>query len=68
MRKKVNWIIDLDIRSFFDKIGNDWMVKFVEHPVAAMWMTAISTSAVKRRRNGCAGMDQKHLAAGVECQ
>jgi group II intron reverse transcriptase/maturase len=33
MRKKVNWIIDLDIRSFFDKIGHDWMIKFVEHRV-----------------------------------
>ncbi len=29
--KKVNWVLDLDIRSFFDKIEHDWMVKFVEH-------------------------------------
>ena len=33
MRKKVNWIIDLDIRSFFDKVGHDWMIRFVEHRV-----------------------------------
>ena len=33
MRKKVNWIIDLDIRSFFDKIQHEWLVKFVEHRV-----------------------------------
>ena len=32
-RKKVDWIIDLDIRSFFDKIGHEWMVKFVEHRI-----------------------------------
>jgi group II intron reverse transcriptase/maturase len=32
-RKKVNWIIDLDIRSFFDKIGHDWMIQFVEHRI-----------------------------------
>jgi RNA-directed DNA polymerase len=32
-QKKVNWILDLDIRSFFDKIGHDWMVKFVEHRI-----------------------------------
>jgi group II intron reverse transcriptase/maturase len=32
-RKKVNWILDLDIRSFFDKVRHDWMVKFVEHRV-----------------------------------
>jgi group II intron reverse transcriptase/maturase len=29
-RKKVNWIVDLDIRSFFDKISHDWMIRFVE--------------------------------------
>ena len=33
VRKKVNWILDLDIRSFFDKIQHDWLVKFVEHRI-----------------------------------
>lgn len=33
-QKKVNWILDLDIRSFFDKIGHDWMIRFVEHRIA----------------------------------
>ena len=33
MRKKVNWIVDLDIRSFFDKIQHDWLIKFVEHRI-----------------------------------
>jgi RNA-directed DNA polymerase len=32
-RKKVNWILDLDIRSFFDKIQHDWLIKFVEHRI-----------------------------------
>ena len=32
-RKKVNWIIDLDIRSFFDKVEHEWMIKFVERRV-----------------------------------
>ena len=32
-RKKVNWILDLDIRSYFDKIQHDWLVKFVEHRI-----------------------------------
>jgi group II intron reverse transcriptase/maturase len=32
-RKKVNWILDLDIRSFFDKVRHEWMIKFVEHRV-----------------------------------
>jgi group II intron reverse transcriptase/maturase len=33
MSKKVNWILDLDIRSFFDKLQHDWLVKFVEHRI-----------------------------------
>jgi RNA-directed DNA polymerase len=30
-RKKVNWVLDADIRGFFDAIDHGWMVKFVEH-------------------------------------
>jgi RNA-directed DNA polymerase len=33
-QKKVNWILDLDIKSFFDKVGHDWMIQFVEHRIA----------------------------------
>jgi retron-type reverse transcriptase len=32
--KKVNWVLDLDIRSFFDGISHEWLVKFMEHRVA----------------------------------
>lgn len=32
-RTKVNWVLDLDIRSFFDKISHEWLVKFVEHRI-----------------------------------
>jgi len=32
-QKKVNWVLDLDIKSFFDKIGHEWMIKFVEHRI-----------------------------------
>jgi RNA-directed DNA polymerase len=32
-RRKVNWVLDLDIRSFFDKIDHDWMIRFVEHRI-----------------------------------
>ena len=33
VRKKVNWILDLDIRSFFDKIQHSWLIQFVEHRI-----------------------------------
>ena len=31
--KAVNWILDADIRGFFDNISHDWMMRFVEHRV-----------------------------------
>jgi RNA-directed DNA polymerase len=34
MRKKVNWILDADIRGFFDSLSHEWLVKFIEHRVA----------------------------------
>jgi RNA-directed DNA polymerase len=33
-RRKVNWVLDADIRSFFDKLDHEWLVKFIEHRVA----------------------------------
>ncbi len=32
--RRVNWVLDLDIRSFFDGISHEWLVKFIEHRVA----------------------------------
>ena len=34
MRKKVNWILDADVRGFFDNLSHEWMVKFIEHRIA----------------------------------
>ncbi|HUE88244.1 MAG TPA: group II intron reverse transcriptase/maturase [Vicinamibacterales bacterium] len=34
MRKKVNWVLDADIRGFFDTIDHGWLKQFVEHCVA----------------------------------
>src|SRR5499427_4161093 len=33
-RKRVNWVLDADIRGFFDNLSHEWMLKFVEHRVA----------------------------------
>ena len=45
---KVNWVLDADIRGFFDAIAHGWLVKFVEHRIAdrrvvrliQKWLTA----------------------------
>jgi RNA-directed DNA polymerase len=33
-RKKVNWVLDADIRGFFDNMSHEWTAKFIEHRVA----------------------------------
>jgi len=35
-RKRVNWVLDADIRGFFDNLSHEWMMKFIEHRVAAI--------------------------------
>lgn len=31
--RKVNWIVDADIRSFFDSVSQEWLIRFVEHRI-----------------------------------
>jgi RNA-directed DNA polymerase len=31
--RKVNFILDADIRSFFDTVNHDWLIRFVEHRI-----------------------------------
>ena len=33
MQRKVNWVLDADIRGFFDTLDHEWLVKFIEHRV-----------------------------------
>jgi retron-type reverse transcriptase len=32
--RKVNWVLDADIRGFFDTINHEWLIKFIEHRIA----------------------------------
>jgi RNA-directed DNA polymerase len=32
--KKVNWVLDVDVRSFFDQLSHVWLVKFLQHRIA----------------------------------
>jgi group II intron reverse transcriptase/maturase len=48
IRKKVSWVLDADIRGFFDTINHGWLMKFVEHRIGderilrllRKWLTA----------------------------
>jgi RNA-directed DNA polymerase len=31
--RKVSWILDADIRSFFDTVNQEWLIRFVEHRI-----------------------------------
>jgi RNA-directed DNA polymerase len=33
-RKKVNWVLDADIREFFTSLDHRWLAKFLEHRIA----------------------------------
>jgi hypothetical protein len=33
LHRKVNWVLDADIRSFFDTIDPEWLKRFVEHRI-----------------------------------
>jgi group II intron reverse transcriptase/maturase len=32
--RKVNWVLDADIKGYFDSISHEWMVRFLEHRIA----------------------------------
>ena len=57
-RKRVNWVLDSDIRGFYDAIDHGWLVKFIEHRIADQrvvrhvkkWLTAGVLEDGKRTR------------------
>jgi RNA-directed DNA polymerase len=34
VRKKVNWVLDADIRGFYDAIDHGWLMQFLQHRIA----------------------------------
>jgi RNA-directed DNA polymerase len=47
-KKRIHWILDCDVQSFFDKVSREWLVRFVEHRIGdrrivrliSKWLTA----------------------------
>ena len=33
-RRRVRWIVDADIRGFYDNVAHEWVLKFIQHRVA----------------------------------
>ena len=34
MSQRVNWVLDADIRSFFDSVDHEWLMRMVAHRIA----------------------------------
>jgi group II intron reverse transcriptase/maturase len=34
MKRRVNWVLDADIRGYFDHIDHEWLLRFIEHRIA----------------------------------
>ena len=32
-QRKINWVLDADIRAFFDRLDRDWLVRFLKHRI-----------------------------------
>lgn len=32
-QKRVNWVLDADLRGFFDTLSHEWLVKFIQHRI-----------------------------------
>lgn len=47
-KRRINWVFDADIRSFYDTISHDWLIRFLEHRIGdrriirliRKWLTA----------------------------
>jgi RNA-directed DNA polymerase len=58
LTRNVNWVLDLDIRGYFDSISHEWLVKFMEHRIAdrrvvrliQKWLNACVLEDGKRTR------------------
>ena len=37
-KRRVNWILDADIRSFFDTVSQEWLMRFLEHRIGDVRM------------------------------
>jgi RNA-directed DNA polymerase len=63
--RAVNWILDADIKGFFDNISHEWMMRFVEHRIGPrsgpMQRQAVSAHGDRRVLR----LIRKWLTAGV---
>lgn len=68
---RVNWILDADIRAFFDSIDHMWMMRFLEHRIGdarvlrliRKWLTVGVVDETGKRQPATAGSPQGAVAS-----
>jgi retron-type reverse transcriptase len=48
MKKKVNWVLDADIRDFFGQLDHSWLRRFLEQPDRGQTDAAVDSEMVDR--------------------
>jgi hypothetical protein len=61
--RKVNFILDADIRSFFDTVDQEWLIRFVEHRVGdrRIVRTGVQAQAVTRETSRFPYKERLHM-------
>lgn len=60
LKRKVDWVYDVDIRGFFDAISHEWLIRFVEHRIGdkrvvnliRKWLNAGALDTVRSQEAG----------------
>jgi hypothetical protein len=45
--RKVSYVVEADIKSFFDTVDHDWLIKFLEHDIEDKKMIRLITKFLK---------------------
>ena len=43
----INWIVDVDIKGYFDHVNHDWMIKFLEHRIVDKTLLRLVSKCLK---------------------
>ena len=57
VRRKVNWVLDADVRDFFTRLDQAWMERFLEHRIADRQGPALDPQVDQRRGHRGRGVD-----------
>jgi RNA-directed DNA polymerase len=65
--RKVNWILDADIRAFFDTVNQQWLIRFVEHRIGDRRLVRLIRKWLKAGvlEDGIVGVSERGTAQGA---